>query len=69
MTKYKTRQNETFLDGLFPQVFPTRDNDGETNRDEQQMDYNPEPLLERDQEPQQPTLNEIWEWLGNPDKY
>ena len=29
--------------------------------DEPQMDHPPES--------QQPTLDEIWEWLGNPDEY
>ena len=51
MAKYKTRQNKTNLDGLFPQMFPRDKIGGETNQDEQ------------------PSLDEIWEWFGNPDDY
>ena len=49
MKKDKTLRNKTYLDGVFPQVFPQAQIGGETKQDEQ------------------PTLNEIWDWLGNPD--
>jgi hypothetical protein len=32
MKKYKTRQNETLKDGLFPQCFPNGKNGGETKQ-------------------------------------
>ena len=65
MRKYKMRHYETLKAGLFPQAFPQGKNGGETKHgemlDEPQMDHNPEP--------QQPALDKIWEWLGNPDEY
>lgn len=65
MKKYKMRHYETLKRGLFPQVFPQGENGGETKQnkmlDEPQMDRNPEP--------HQLTLDEIWAWIGNPDEY
>ena len=78
------RHYETLKRDLFPRMIPHPIFSGETNikiravqnskpqmghNPEPQMGYCPEPLLEHDQEPQQPTLDEIWEWLGNPDEY
>lgn len=54
MKKDKILRNKTYLDGMFPQVFPQGKMGGETNQDEP---YN------------QPSVGEIWEWLGNPDEY
>ena len=76
MKKYKMRHYETLKRGLFPRMFPQGKNDGETNQ-EPRMDQNPEPQrvygqepqMEHDIKPQQPPLNETWEWLGNPDEY
>ena len=51
MKKDKTLRNKTYLDGVFPQVFPHAQTDGETNLDDQ------------------PSLDKIWDWLGNPDDY
>ena len=74
MKKYKTRHYETLQAGLFPRMIPHPIFSGETKRDrevakinEPQMGSNPEPLLEHDPEPQQSILDEIWEWLGNPE--
>ena len=82
MTKYKMRHYETLKRYLFPQLLPHPVFRGETNRErelaqnhepqmghnpEPNVGHNPEPLLEHDPEPQQPTLDEIWEWLGNPE--
>lgn len=61
MTKYKMRHYETISMGLFPRMFPLGKNGGETKSEEPQLGHDPEP--------QQPTLDEIWEWLGNPDEY
>ena len=74
MKKNKMRHYETLQLGMFPRMIPHPIFSGETNREiragqnsEPQMVQNPEPLLEHDQEPKQPTLDEIWEWLGNPE--
>ena len=69
MKKNKMRHYETLLDGMFPQVFPRTKWVGKQKVTEPRMVHNPEPHLEHDQEPQQPALDEIWEWLGNPDEY
>ena len=70
------RHYETLKRCLFPRMIPHTIFSGETNikiragqKSEPQMGRNPEPQMEHDQEPQQPTLDEIWEWLGNPDEY
>lgn len=68
MGKYKMRHYETLKRGLFPQAFPRGKNVGETSI-EPRMVQNPEPLMDRNKEPKQPTLDEIWQWFGNPDKY
>lgn len=74
MKKYKTRHFETLKGDLFPQVLPQGKNGGETNSEPQlgsnpepRMNHSPRPHLGHNPEPQQPTLDEIWEWLGNPD--
>lgn len=76
MKKYKTEHYETLKRDLFPRMIPHPIFSGETNREiravgnsEPQLGYNPEPLLEPAPEPHQPTLEEIWEWLGNADEY
>ena len=61
MKKYKTGHYETLKGALFTQTFPHAKNGGETNREE--------PLLGHDQEPQRKMLDELWEWIGNPDEY
>ena len=61
MGKYKMRHYETLKRGLFPQVFPTLKKMGKQKVEEPQMD--------RNKEPKQPTLDEIWQWFGNPDEY
>ena len=66
MKKNKIQHYRTLNGDLFPQVFPHPVYPGETNQDFR-MVQNSEPLLEHDTEPKQPTLDEIWEWLGNPD--
>ena len=68
MKKNNMRHYETLKRDLFPKVIPHGKNGGETSM-EPRMVHNPEPHLEHDQEPKQPTLDEIWEWLGNPDEY
>lgn len=68
MKKYKMRHYETLNADLFPQAFPQGKNGGETSL-EPQMVYDQEPQMDRNKEPKQPTLAEIWQWFGNPDKY
>ena len=67
MRKDKTLQNSTILDGMFPQIVSHPDNGGETSQ-EPRMVQNQEPQLGHNPEPHQPTLEEIWEWFGNPDE-
>ena len=67
MRKDKTLQNSTILDGMFPQFVSHPENGGETNQ-EPRMVQNQEPQMVYGQEPHQPTLEEIWEWFGNPDE-
>ena len=76
MKKNKIRHYETLNGDLFPQVIPKGKNGGETNMEprtvqnqEPQRVYNQEPLLEHDPEHTQPSIQEIWEWFGNPDEY
>ena len=68
MKKNKMRHYETLQRGLFTRMIPHPIFSGETNM-KIRAGQNSEPLLEHDPEPKQPTLDEIWEWLGNPDKY
>ena len=68
MKKNNMRHYETLKRDLFPQMIPHGKNGGETSI-EHRMVHNPEPHLEHDPEPKQPALDEIWEWLGNPDEY
>lgn len=65
MKKNKMRHYETLIDGMFPQVFPQGENGGET-KTKKNVDS---PQQGHGIEPQHPTLDEIWEWLGNPDTY
>ena len=65
MKKNKMRHYETLWDEMFPQVFPQAKNSGGT-KSAKIVDS---PQQGHGIEPQQPTLDEIWEWLGNPDKY
>ena len=67
MRKDKTVQFSTILDGMFPQFVSHPENGGETNQ-EPRMVQNPEPQMVYGQEPHQPTLDDIWEWFGNPDE-
>ena len=67
MKKDKTVQFSTILDVLFPRIVSHPENGGETNQ-EPRMVQDPEPQLVHDPEPRQPTLDEIWEWFGNPDE-
>lgn len=59
MTKYKTRHYETLKAGLFPRAFPQCKMVGKQKDKEPQLGHDPEPQ----------TLDEIWEWHGNPDEY
>ena len=67
MRKDKTLQNSTILDGMFPHIVSHPENGGETSQ-EPRMVQNQEPQMVYGQEPHQPTLEEIWEWFGNPDE-
>lgn len=58
MKKDKMGQKETILVGMFPQCFPTPEISGETKQEQEGA----KPDL-------QPMLDEVWEWLGNPDEY
>ena len=65
MKKNKIRHFETLKRGLFPQSFPQAQNSGETKCGK----IDDKPQQGHGIEPQQPPLDEILEWLGNPDKY
>ena len=65
MKKNKIRHYETLKRDLFPQVFPQAENSGET-KSAKTVDS---PQQGHGIEPQHLTLDEIWKWLGNPDKY
>ena len=76
MKKYKTGQNKPILDGLFTHMFPTHENGGETKRKIRKMSSegkNDQKLhkshMDQNQESSQPKIDEIWQWLGNPDAY
>ena len=64
MEKYKMRHYETLNVDMFPQEFPNTQDGGETSFDKK-ID---EPLKDYDQE-SQPSVDEIWECLGDPTKY
>lgn len=64
MRKDKTLQNSTILDGMFPQTFPHAKNSGETNHGK----ISEVPQQGQGIEPQQPTLDEIWEWFSKSDE-
>ena len=75
MKKYKMRHYETLKRDLFPRMIPHPIFSGETKQEreaaktnEPQMGHNPEPQRVYDWESQQPTLDEIWKWLDNPDE-
>ena len=63
MKKDKTLRNMTYLEWVFPQTFPHAKNGGETN----QGKISEVPQQGHGIEPQQPTLDEIWEWFSKPD--
>ena len=65
MKKNKMRHYETLIDGMFPQVFPQGKNSWETKT----AKIVDSPQHGHGIEPKQPTIDEIWEWLGNPDTY
>ena len=65
MKKNKMRHYETLKGDLFPQVFPQAENSGETKCGK----IDDKPQQGHGIEPQQPSIQEIWEWLGNPDEY
>ena len=65
MKKNKMRHFETLKRDLFPQVFPQAENSGETKCGK----IDDKPQQGHGIEPQQPSIQEIWEWLGNPDEY
>ena len=65
MKKNKMRHFETLKRDLFPQVFPQAKNSGET-KSAKIVDS---PQQGHGIEPQQPTIDEIWDWLGNPNEY
>lgn len=69
MKKIKTGANRGKNDTLFPQVFPRGKISGETSNNSENGQNIKEPHLGHGMEPQQPTLDEIWEWLGNPNEY
>ena len=68
MKKYKMRHYETLNGDLFPQDFPKVKMVGKQNRKNEVQNCD-EPRMDYDPEPRQPTLDEIWEWLGNPNEY
>ena len=65
MKKNKMRHFETLKRDLFPQVFPQAENSGETKCGK----IDDKPQQGHGMEPQQPSIQEIWEWLGNPNEY
>ena len=60
MRKDKSVQNSTILDGMFPQIVSRPKSAGKQKSEE--------PQLGRGPEPHQPSIDEIWEWFGNPDE-
>ena len=65
MGKYKMRQYETLNGDMFPQAFSNIQMVGK----QKQIKTNVESLKDYGPESQQPSIDEILEWLGNPDKY
>ena len=65
MKKNKMRHFETLKRDLFPQVFPQAENSGET-KTAKIVDI---PQQGHRIEPQQPTIDKIWDWLWNPNEY
>lgn len=66
------QQNTVKNNGMFTQMFPQRKNVGKQNGGNGLRGHSPEPRMGQDCEPNnkesvQPSLDEIWEWLGNPD--
>lgn len=68
MKKDKMRHYETLNGYLFPQDFPKAEMVGKQNRKSEGQNCD-EPRMDYRTEPQQPTLDEIWKWLGNPVEY
>ena len=64
MEKYKMRHYETLDGDLFPQAFSNAQMVGK----QKPIKTNGEPLKDYGPESQQPSIDEIWEWLGDPDK-
>lgn len=81
MKKDKSVQNRSILDTMFPHFIPTPKMVGKQNK--RDSDIIPKGLSDikdcfpnmkkvgKQQEngETQPSLDEIWEWLGDPDKY
>lgn len=66
------QQNTVKNNGMFTQMFPQQENVGKQNGGQDLWGHNPEPRMGQDCEPNnkesvQPSLDEIWEWLGDPD--
>lgn len=65
MEKYKMRHYETLYVDSFPQAFPEAKNMGK----QKPIKTNGEPLKDYGPESHQPSIDDILEWLGDPDKY
>ena len=65
MGKYKMRHYETLYGDLFPQAFSNAKMAGK----QKPIKTNGEPLKDYVPTSQQPSIDEILEWLGDPDKY
>ena len=65
MEKYKTRHYETLNGDMFPQAISNAQMVGK----QKPIKIKEEPLKDYVPESQQPSIDEIWEWLGDPDKY
>ena len=74
MKKDKSVQNRSKIDQMFPPCFPKGKMGGETNQGTEnspktaksaENTENPEKIMGLNP---QPSLDEIWEWLGDPNK-
>ena len=74
MNKDESVQNRSILDPMFPQCFTRGEMGGETNQGTEncpktaksaENTYNPEKIMGLNP---QPSLDEIWEWLDDPNK-
>ena len=71
MKKNKTRQNETFSGQCYPQTLPHWGNVGKHTVKNGALTKGPEVVetINPDvKDKNQPSLDDIWEWLGNPDR-